>query len=238
MTLGGDPVHVSVGATRIPWGMPEYDYMGWWMGKPVEVIKGPVTGLPIPADAEIAFEGEMLPPEVDSRVEGPFSEWSGHYSPAKPEAAFKVKAILHRNDPIILAMLPFLRSGILTGWDHLLKAAHVWNHLDKIVPGVKGVWNHIEFGAAHALAISIEQKYGGHAKQVALAALAIKAITGSILSLWMMILIPRILKRSCGQSGCGVTPNLGILSRIVGVAVWTHYFLLRREKLKISLIQQ
>ena len=94
VTLGGDPFHVSAGGTRLPWGMPEYDYMGWWQDKPIEVIKGPVTGLPIPADSEIALEGEMLPIEVGSRMEGPFSEWTGHFAEGRPESAFKIKSIL------------------------------------------------------------------------------------------------------------------------------------------------
>jgi 3-polyprenyl-4-hydroxybenzoate decarboxylase len=46
----------------------------------------------------------------------------------------------------------------------------VWSHLDKLVPGVKGVWLPRE--AHRFLIVSVEQKYGGHAKQVALAALA------------------------------------------------------------------
>ncbi|MFC1871916.1 UbiD family decarboxylase domain-containing protein, partial [Chloroflexota bacterium] len=107
----------------------------------------------------------------ETRLEGPFSEWTGHYSPAKPEAAFRVKGILHRDNPIILGYLPYLGPGVPTGYTHLVRAARLWSHLNKIVPGVKGVWNHIDFGGAHAFAISIEQKYGGHAKQTALAAL-------------------------------------------------------------------
>jgi len=39
---------------------------------------GPVTGLPVPADAEIAVEGIMPPGKV--RSEGPFGEWRGFYS--------------------------------------------------------------------------------------------------------------------------------------------------------------
>ena len=49
-------------------------------GQPVEVIEGPLTGLPIPAHAEIVIEGEMPPPEVESRDEGPFGEWPGYYT--------------------------------------------------------------------------------------------------------------------------------------------------------------
>ena len=149
--------------------MSEYDYAGWWKKEPVEVIKGPMTGLPIPAYAEIALEGEMMPPEVDSRMEGPFAEETGHYSQAKMEAAFRIKSVLHRNDPIILGTLPFLAPGVPSG-SHLVRiAAQVWSHLDSLVPGIKEVWLPPEL--PRSMVISIEQKYGGHAKHVALAAL-------------------------------------------------------------------
>lgn len=50
-----------------PWGMEEYTIAGALMGKPLQLIKGSYTGLPILADAEIAIEGDCPPPEVDSR---------------------------------------------------------------------------------------------------------------------------------------------------------------------------
>lgn len=170
VTLGGDPLLVEVAGTRIPWGVPEYSYAGWLKNEPVEVIKGPATGLPIPAYSEIALEGEILPPNIETKQEGPFSEWTGHYSPSKPEAAFKVKCILHRNEPIILGRLPFIGFGVSPGLYHLVRPAQVWNELDRLIPGVKGVWQPQEFGG-RALVISLEQKYGGHAKQAALIAL-------------------------------------------------------------------
>jgi UbiD family decarboxylase len=107
VTCGGDPFHIFVASSRIPWGTSEYDYVGWWRREPVEVIRGRTTGLPIPACAEIVLEGEIVPPEVETRVEGPFSEWTGHYAPKRNEAVFRVKCILHRNDPILLGALPF-----------------------------------------------------------------------------------------------------------------------------------
>jgi 4-hydroxy-3-polyprenylbenzoate decarboxylase len=51
-----------------------------------------------------------------------------------------------------------------------MRAARVWNMLDNLVPGIKGVWIYFETGPNNVV-ISLEQKYGGHAKQVALAAL-------------------------------------------------------------------
>lgn len=171
VTCGSDPLHVFIGGSRVPWGVSEYDYLGWWQKEPVEVIKGPITGLPIPAYSEIALEGEILPPEVQTLMEGPFSEWTGHYTPKKKEAAFKVKSILHRNKPIMLGVLPYLGRGIAAHPRYIMGAAQVWNELDRIHTGVKGVWSHPEFGSNGVIVISLKQEYAGHAKQVAMTAL-------------------------------------------------------------------
>ncbi len=169
---GQHPIFVCAGGMRIPWGTSEYDWLGWWMNEPVEVVRGPITGLPIPAHAEIVLEGELVPIEGGSRIEGPFSEWTGHYSPAREEPVFKVKAMLHRNGPIILGVLPFVGRGRTNSISLVVKAAQVWNMLDTLVPGIKGVWAHFEMGGTNNFVISLEQKYGGHAKQAALTALA------------------------------------------------------------------
>jgi UbiD family decarboxylase len=174
VTCGSHPIFLCIGGMGMPWGRAELDWLGWWRKQPVEVIPGPATGLPIPADAEIALEGEMVPPEVETRMEGPFSEWTGHYSPARPEPALRVKTVMHRNDPIILAQLPFLGRGSTNHHlSHVMKAARVWNHLDSVVPGVKGAWTFSELGSMINVVISLEQKYGGHAKQAAVAALGL-----------------------------------------------------------------
>jgi len=61
---------------------------------------GPYTGFPIPADCEIALEGETVPGET--KPEGPFGEWMGYYSDDTQERPFvRVNTILHRNDPIL-----------------------------------------------------------------------------------------------------------------------------------------
>ena len=114
VTIGTHPLIVSVGGTKLPWGMCEYDYAGWWMKAPVEVVKGPTTGLPIPAHSEIVLEGEMMPRDVASAKEGPFAEFTGHYSPGGNEAIFQVQRVLYRNDPIILGLMPYLGPGVPT----------------------------------------------------------------------------------------------------------------------------
>lgn len=152
----------------VPWGVSEYDYTGWLTGEPVKVVKGPFTGLPIPATAEIVLEGEMVPPQVETRIEGPFGEWPRHYgSGARPEAAFRVKAVLHRHAPIIQGNPPFWLTSESLG-QGVRQSAAVWDELEKQIPGIKGVWV-VEEAPAHTLMVlSIDQKYAGQAKQAAL----------------------------------------------------------------------
>jgi UbiD family decarboxylase len=109
VAIGVDPTLWWFSTDRsIPWGVSEYDYAGGMKGEPIEVIKGPYTGLPLPAHAEIIIEGECHPDELID--EGPFGEWNGYYanlgmSPV-PEPVIRVKAIYHRNDPILTCANP------------------------------------------------------------------------------------------------------------------------------------
>lgn len=176
VVCGHEPLLFYAAASPEPWGSCEYDYAGWLKNKPIEVIKGVVTDLPIPATAEIALEGEIMPPEVDSTEEGPFGEWTGYYaSNIRPEATFRVKAILHRNNPIILGCPPLMNYRASYGGS-LRKSSMLWDELDRIVPGVVGVWGQEDARGLYMPVISIKQMYPGHAKQTALAAAASRAI--------------------------------------------------------------
>ncbi|MBI4330135.1 MAG: UbiD family decarboxylase [Chloroflexi bacterium] len=166
---GQEPVLWSTSTRQLPWEVSEYDFAGWLKGKPIEVTRGITTDLPIPATGEIVLEGEMVPPEVETRVEGPFGEWNGYYgSGSRPEPAFKVTSILHRNDPIIMGAPPSMLITPYTLARHIQRAAVTWNELDARVPGVKGVWFVEEAGGATIAIISIKQAYPGHAKQAAM----------------------------------------------------------------------
>ncbi len=78
MVLGGDPLAFFYGGTEAPYGVFEMDIIGGLRGRPVKMVKGKVTGLPFPANAEVVFEGYVTP---DKRAtEGPFGEWTGHYA--------------------------------------------------------------------------------------------------------------------------------------------------------------
>ncbi len=167
---GQDPIIQLVAIQRCPWGVSEYDYAGWIRQSPIEVIQGPVTGLPMPASAEIILEGEMVPPEVESRMEGPFGEFTGYYGrPAGEVAAFRVKAVYHRNNPILQGNPPYRSEPLYWSGRNIPKASMIWDEVSRRVPGVKGVWI-VEEGLLWILVISVEQQYVGHAREAAIAA--------------------------------------------------------------------
>jgi UbiD family decarboxylase len=160
----------------IPWGVSEYDFAGGLRGEPVRVTKGVSTDLPIPATAEIVLEGEIVPPEVETRREGPFGEWCGYYAGGvRPIPAVRIKSILHRNNPILQGNPSHRLPSLWSVGKHIQKAAFLWNELDRQLPGVKGVWMLEEAGLHSIPVIAIQQKYPGHAKAAGLIAASCSA---------------------------------------------------------------
>ncbi|MBI2861157.1 MAG: UbiD family decarboxylase [Chloroflexi bacterium] len=169
VVCGGDPLLWSMARSGLPWGVSEYDYAGWLRDEPVEVLKGPVTGLPVPAGAEIVLEGEIVPPGGETRIEGPFGEWPGYYcTGSREEPVFRVKSILHRDNPIVLGAPPQIGPYDYYYGYQVMRAAQAWNALEENVPEVKGVWLPPEARGPLMVIASIKQKYAGHAKHAAL----------------------------------------------------------------------
>ena len=89
--LGQAPVLGDVAASGSGWGVSEFDIAGGRLGRPIQVVRGKITDLPFPADAELVLEGFVPPLETEARLEGPFGESPGYYSSAaRPEPALTV----------------------------------------------------------------------------------------------------------------------------------------------------
>lgn len=179
VAFGQEPLLWLAAGQSVPYGVSEYDYAGGLHRKPVQVVRGEVTGLPLPATAEIAVEGEVPPPAEENRIEGPFGEWPGYYAHgAQSEPIIRVHALYWRDDPIIAGAPPLKPPNLTFGIP--LGAATIWNYLESAdVPDVRGVWyfagSSAAGGGAPFLVVSIKQRYHGHAQQAALAALACRA---------------------------------------------------------------
>lgn len=168
ISLGHTPALFIASALFVPYGTSEYNVAGLMNSDPIEVISGEVTGLPIPADAEVVFEGEVPPPDIESRNEGPFGEASGYYaSGIRPEPVIRVKSMMYRNDPIIHGAPPMRPLPGLRHFPGDHRQISMWKDLERCgIPGIKGIWQHSFF----TMVISLKQEYAGHAKQAALIA--------------------------------------------------------------------
>jgi UbiD family decarboxylase len=166
---GEDPALFIAGFEYLPAGQSEYEFAGAIKGAPIEIYPGPLTGLPIPAQAEIVFEGHLRPMSETSLPEGPFGEFTGYYaSEARPAPVMEVAAVYHRDDPILLGSPPMKPPRFHFGLP--FRAATIWQNLDSAgVTDIVGAWQHV---SQLMTVVALRQRYDGHAKRAALVAAA------------------------------------------------------------------
>ena len=173
--IGGDPLHIFASAATVSRAKSGYDVVSSLRGEPVEIVKGQLTGLPIPAAAEIVLEGEIDPTQL--RNEGPFGEYTGYYTEELikpiPKPALDVKRVYFRNNPILWET----SVGRPVGDQHMLYAftrnATLWTDLTKMqIPGIKSVYTLPEASGRFMVVVSVQQMYPGHADQVGAAVIA------------------------------------------------------------------
>jgi 4-hydroxy-3-polyprenylbenzoate decarboxylase len=183
---GLDPLLFMVAATSFPKNVSEYDFYGGINGAPIEVFESDVTGLTLPANAEIIIEGFCYPDETFE--EGPFGEFTGYYGrPGGPTPYIRIEKVRYRSNPILTCALmadwPSNECGLF--WA-MTKAAKVWADLDAIgIPGIQGVWSPPEAAGWGMTVVSIKQLYAGHAAQTM--ALAAQCMGGAYFTKYVVV---------------------------------------------------
>ncbi|MEM2233812.1 MAG: UbiD family decarboxylase [Nitrososphaerota archaeon] len=164
ISFGHHPLMFAVGGLEVPFGISEYNYAGALTGRRWKVVKGPITGLPIPYDSEVVVEGYI---DGETKPEVPFGEFMGYYAGGVMEnPVIKVEAVYYRENPIILGTAPGRPPYDYSYYRCPFRAAMIWDALEKAgIPNVVGVWCH-EAGYSRAFTVvSIRQSYAGHARQ-------------------------------------------------------------------------
>ncbi len=185
ISVGHDPLMFLAAGNEVEYGVSEFAYAAGHRGKPFDVIKTELHGLPMPAHGEIVIEGEILPD--DKLPEGPFGEWTGYYaSSVREDPVVRVKRVYYRNDPIITMARPGRPPSDYSLSKCVIKSAMIWDEVEKAgCPGVQGVWCQEPGGGRLFNVISIKQAYPGHAKQAALLASNVHA--GNYLGRWVIV---------------------------------------------------
>lgn len=100
IVIGADPATVFSAVAPVPEGMDKFLFSGITRKKGVKLVKCRTVDLEVPANAEIVLEGYVDPNDI--RMEGPFGDHTGYYTPAEPFPTFTLTGMMRRNDPIYL----------------------------------------------------------------------------------------------------------------------------------------
>lgn len=163
IVIGADPATVFSAVAPVPEGMDKYLFAGIARKKGVKLVKCKTVDLEVPVNAEIVLEGHVDP--NDMRMEGPFGDHTGYYTPAEPFPTFTLTGIMRRKNPIYLTTVvgkPVLEDAYIgkvieRSFLPLIQMFHP-EVVDFSMPGA---------GWFQGLAIvSIKKAYPGQAKKV------------------------------------------------------------------------
>jgi 4-hydroxy-3-polyprenylbenzoate decarboxylase len=163
IVLGGDPACIWCASAPLPPDIDEYLLAGWLRGEPVPFVECVSQPLEVPANADIVIEGYVDP--NDQRLEGPFGDHTGYYTPVERFPAFHVTAITRRHEPIYPATV----VGIPPMEDYWMGKATERLFLPLVKLFLPEV---VDFampapGVFHNLVlVSIKKRFPGHARKV------------------------------------------------------------------------
>ena len=168
--IGSEPATQIGSQSRVPYGVDEFAVAGGLRGAPVELARGCTIDVEIPATTELVIEGMTVPGHLVT--DGPFGEYPGTYSDAKPAPVLEVTAITMRTGGLYQNTL----TGMPMTENHWMMqpaaTSMAWREALKISPEIVGV-NVTPGGATrHHVVVSMKKRHASEARNLALALLA------------------------------------------------------------------
>ncbi|MHB6904912.1 non-oxidative hydroxyarylic acid decarboxylases subunit C [Streptomyces sp. CB02959] len=167
ITLGNDPVMAIVAGMPMAYDDSEYEMAGALRGAPAPIATAPLTGFDVPWGSEVVIEGV-----IESRkrqIEGPFGEFTGHYSGGRRMPVIRVDRVSFRTNPIFESLylgMPWTECDYLVGPNTCVP---LLKQLRAEFPEVKAVNAMYTHGLM--VIISTAKRYGGFAKAVGMRAM-------------------------------------------------------------------
>jgi 4-hydroxy-3-polyprenylbenzoate decarboxylase len=160
LAIGTAPAIPFISAMPLADGVNEADFVGAYLGEPLEVVDCETVDLQVPATSEIVLEGTVSVEET--ACEGPIGEYTGYLNPggAGPQPVFHVTAMTYRDQPI----LPVVASGEPieenhTCWGLAISAQVLWELRAAGFP-VTACFSPFQ-SAAHWLVVTVPGSYRG-----------------------------------------------------------------------------
>ncbi|MGM0862270.1 MAG: phenolic acid decarboxylase BsdC [Bacillota bacterium] len=168
IALGCEPVITTAASTPLLYDQSEYEMAGAIQGEPYRIVKSKLSDLDIPWGAEVVLEGEIIAGERE--YEGPFGEFTGHYSGGRSMPVIKIKRVSHRNHPIFEHLylgMPWTECDYMIG---INTCVPLYQQLKEAYPSEIVAVNAMYTHGLIAI-VSTKTRYGGFAKAVGMRAL-------------------------------------------------------------------
>jgi 4-hydroxy-3-polyprenylbenzoate decarboxylase len=163
VAIGVDPTILYAATAPLPEGISEFMFAGFVRKERVKMVECETIDLQVPASAEIVLEGYVRANEL--RIEGPFGDHTGYYTPPEPYPVFHITAITHRENPIYHATVVG-KPPMEDAWLGKTTERLFLPILKMMYPEIVDINLPIE-AAFHNLAIvSMKKRFPGHAKKV------------------------------------------------------------------------
>jgi UbiD family decarboxylase len=167
ITLGNDPVITIVAGMPMGYDQSEYEMAGALRGAPAPIATAPHTGLDVPWGSEVVLEGEVL--YGDREFEGPFGEFTGHYSGGRRMPTIRIDRISYRTNPVFESLylgMPWTEVDYLVGPNTCVPLLKQLRAEFPEVQAVNAMYTH-----GLAVIVSTKKRYGGFAKAVGMRAM-------------------------------------------------------------------
>ncbi|MEU6388356.1 non-oxidative vanillic acid decarboxylases subunit C [Streptomyces sp. NPDC046939] len=167
ITLGNDPVMAIVAGMPMAYDQSEYEMAGALRGAPAPIATAPLTGFDVPWGSEVVIEGV-----IESRtrqIEGPFGEFTGHYSGGRRMPVIRVERVSYRTNPVFESLylgMPWTEVDYLVGPNTCVPLLKQLRAEFPEVRAVNAMYTH-----GLMVVISTAKRYGGFAKAVGMRAM-------------------------------------------------------------------
>ncbi len=101
IAIGGHPLYIWCGQAPMPYGMFELMLYGFVRKQNAKIVKSITNDIYIPHDVDIVIEGFVDPSNL--RIEGPFGDHTGYYTPQELYPVLEISAITTGESPIYQA---------------------------------------------------------------------------------------------------------------------------------------
>lgn len=168
IAISNDPIINVVAAMPILYDQSEYEMAAALQGEPYPIVHSDFTDLDLPWGSEVVLEGVMKGRLRE--MEGPFGEFTGHYSGARRMPVIEVTRMSYRKNPLLEHLylgMPWTEIDYFMGVN---TSAPLYVQLKQSFPEIVAV--NASYTHGLLVIISTKRRYGGFAKAVGMRAMA------------------------------------------------------------------